>query len=300
MVYKQPVPLLYNPTAGHGRAARRIGGVSALLTENGVPNTPLASRAAGDLAGLAASSIDDGHRQIIVAGGDGSIHEVINGMMRSGGDVELGVIPIGTGNDFAKASSISLHWEHATSLLADRMTSDAPSITIDLGRCNETYFANGCGIGFDAQVADIAEGIGWRVGDLVYLAALIKLLYKGIATPEIDVRFGQQVLRGSVTLVSLCNGPWVGGSFHIAPGAFNNDGLLNLVYMEPVARRRMLALLSKLLKGTHIDEPEVREFATRACTIEAREPVIWQLDGEVQTPRTDFEIEVLPGALRLL
>ena len=297
---RQPVPLLYNPTAGRGRAAKRISGVSTLLAEYGVPNVPVASRAPGDLATLAASSIDDGHRQIIIAGGDGSIHEVINGMMRSEESVELGVIPIGTGNDFAKASSIPLHWEHATSLLADRMASDAPAITIDLGRCNDRYFANGCGIGFDAQVADIAEGIRWRIGDLVYLAALLKLLYKGIATPEMEVSFGTQVLHGSVTLVSLCNGPWVGGSFHIAPGAFNNDGLLNLVYAEPVSRRRVLALLPKLLKGTHIEDAEVRTFATRTCSIAAREPVIWQLDGEVQEPRTDFEIEVLPGALRLL
>ena len=297
---RQPVPLLYNPIAGRGRAAKRITGVSTLLAENGVPNIPLASRAPGDLSALAASSIDDGHRQIIVAGGDGSIHEVINGMMESGESVELGVIPIGTGNDFAKASSIPLHWEHATSLLADRMASDAPAITIDLGRCNDRYFANGCGIGFDAQVADIAEGIRWRIGDLVYLAALLKLLHKGIATPEMSVSFGKHDLKGSVTLVSVCNGPWVGGSFHIAPGAFNNDGLLNIVYADPVSRRRVLALLPKLLKGTHIEEPEVRTFATRSCVVTAGEPVTWQLDGEVQTPRTDFEIEVLPGALRLL
>ena len=300
MVTKEPVPLLYNPVAGRGRAAKRIAGVSALLSENGVANTPVPSRAPGDLTELAASSIEDGHRRLIVAGGDGSIHEVINGVMQVSDVVELGVIPIGTGNDFAKASSIPLHWEHATALLADRMSSDAPAITIDLGRCNDLYFANGCGIGFDAQVADIAEGIRWRIGDLVYLAALMKLLYKGIATPDIEVRFGGHVLSGSVTLVSLCNGPWVGGSFHIAPGAYNNDGLLDIVYAEPVTRRRILGLLPKLLKGTHVDASEVKLFATRSCEVTSQEPVIWQLDGEVQKPRTDFDIEVLPGALRLL
>ena len=295
-----PVPLVFNPTAGRGRAGRLAAAISASLSASGVPNTPIASRASGDVETATAIAVNEGHRRIVVAGGDGSVHEAVNGILRYDPSVELGIIPIGTGNDFAKASSIPLHWEHATALLADRISSGAPSIPIDAGRCNNRYFANSAGIGFDARVAAIAADMTLPIGDLVYLLAVFKAMREGIATPNMVLTFGNEVVESELTLASFSNGPWVGGLFHIAPPAHNDDGFLDLVYAEPVSRRRLVTLLPKILRGRHYDEPEVQTASIRKCELVVDAPVVSHLDGEIQPPQDRFTIEVMTGAIRLL
>lgn len=300
MANSEPVPLIVNPAAGRGGARRRAGIVSRLLADNGVMTDLRESREQGGVEQLTHEAIRSGHRRILVAGGDGSIHEAVNGFMRTPSDAALGIIPVGTGNDFAKACSVPTHFEHATALLADRLNGNAPPLFIDVGRCNNRYFVNGAGIGFDARVTAVAERLRWPVGDLVYLVALLKSLGDGVSTPALSVRFGNDELTGSVTLVNFANGPWEGGLFHIAPGADNGDGQLDMIYAEPVGVWRILRLLPKIMAGRHMDEVEVHHFRLRSATIEAEAPVLAQLDGEVQEPATRFAIELLPGALRLL
>jgi YegS/Rv2252/BmrU family lipid kinase len=295
-----PVPLFCNPTAGRGRAGRRTRAISELLAASGIETSIVTSRKRGDIEAGVADAIRDGHRRVLVAGGDGSIHEAVNGIMSTGEIVELGVIPVGTGNDFAKACSIPQHWEHAAALLADRMAGRAPAIPVDVGLCNGRHFANGLGIGFDARVTAIAESIRLPMGDLVYLVALLRALVEGIVTPTLRIRFGDIEIEGAVTLASFSNGPWAGGMFHIAPEAHNDDGLLDLIYAEPVGRARVLGLLPKLLRGTHTTEIEIHQFPIRKSVVVAEAPVIWHLDGEIQEPTANFEIELLAGALRLL
>jgi diacylglycerol kinase (ATP) len=274
--------------------------VARLLADNGVATELYESRSKGGVEQLVAEAIRAGHHRVLVAGGDGSIHEAVNGIMRTAGDTALGIIPVGTGNDFAKACSVPLHFEHATALLADRMNGNAPPLAIDVGRCNDRYFINGAGIGFDARVSAIAERLRWPIGDFVYLVALLKALRDGVSTPELSVRFGDNELTGAVTLVNFANGPWVGGMFHIAPEAENGDGLLDLIYAEPVGILRILGLLPNIMRGHHMNEVEVHHFRLRSATIESAEPVLAQLDGEILAPATRFAIELLPGALRLL
>jgi len=295
-----PVPLIFNPIAGRGRAAGRAASVSALLASSGVANTALPSKTRGDIETLVKRAIADGHRRLIVAGGDGSVHEAVNGIMTTDRTVELGVISIGSGNDFAKACSIPLHWEHAAALLADRMSSGAPAINIDIGRCNQRYFANSAGIGFDARVSAVAERIRLPIGDLVYLVGLGKALLQGVATPEMRVRFGTQEFTGAATVVNFANGPWVGGLFNIAPAAHNDDGQLDLIYAGALRAARVLTLVPKIIKGTHLEDEEVHRFPVKSATVETPAPVLWHLDGEVQTAAARFDIDLQPGALRLL
>ena len=296
----QAIPLFFNPAAGRGRSGRRVASVSSILKANGIAHTPVASRAPGHIETLVLDAINDGHRRLLIAGGDGSVHEAVNGILRSGCEVEFGVIPTGTGNDFAKASSIPLFWEDAATLLADRISSGAPGRQIDAGRCNDRYFANSAGIGFDAKVSRMARRIRLPIGELVYLLAVLRGMWDGIATPHVTLSFGDKCFDGELTLASFSNGPWVGGMFHIAPMAHNDDGLLDLVYAKAVTRRRIMSLLPKIMQGTHIDEPEVYWSPIKKCELVADAPVPSHLDGEIQPLQTHFRIEVLSGALRLL
>ncbi len=294
------IDLFINPTAGRGRARQRLEPIRALFAASGFELVVHSSRAVGDMEACVHRFVAQGGKRLVVVGGDGSVHESVNGIMRAGADAAMGVVPSGTGNDFAKACSIPLDWQRATVELAERLSDNTSSRYVDVGVMNERYFANGAGIGFDAKVTQIARSYRWQIGDFVYLLAIFSAMRDGIATPEFRIT-GDGVERcGPVTLASIANGAWIGGMFHIAPPASNSDGILDVVVAEPVTRTRILGLLPKLMRGRHIAENEVSHKRVRQLRIESLEPVPSHLDGEMQPMQTEFQIRVLPGALRLL
>lgn len=296
----EPIPLFLNPAAGRGRAGRNVQQIVSLLDSLGISHELVQSESVGNLETKVFDAVSGGAGKIFVAGGDGSIHEVVNGILRSGEPTELGVIPIGTGNDFAKACSIPVQWEDAIKELAGRLRSNKAARPIDAGRMNDRYFANGAGIGFDAKVTRIARDIHWHIGDLVYLVAVVKGMIGGVTTPHVTMRFSGQTIEGPITLANISNGAWVGGMFHIAPMARNDDGELDLVIAAPVSRFRIMALLPKLMQGSHIEQPEITHSRVTRCQVTASADVPSHLDGEVQPLQTRFDIEVMRGALHLM
>ncbi|MBT8081843.1 MAG: diacylglycerol kinase family lipid kinase [Gammaproteobacteria bacterium] len=294
------VQLFLNPTAGRGRAGTRKARIYELLTASGAPVEVMESRDVGDLESQVLAAATAGAQTIVVAGGDGSVHEAANGIMRAGGEAALGVVPSGTGNDFAKASDIPLDWERATRQLATRIRAQEQSRIVDIGRMNGRYFANGAGIGFDARVTQIARSYRVPIGDLVYLLAIFRGMLEGIATPHMRLTSDAGTRDGPVTLANIANGPWVGGMFHIAPMADNTDGAFDLVIAAPVSRLRILSLIPKLLSGKHVGEKEVSCERVTRVVVESDEAIPSHLDGEVQPFQRRFDIDLLPGALRLL
>ena len=270
------------------------------MEQSGVQVEYHASRSVGDLETQVMQHVDEGATRIVVAGGDGSVHEAVNGIMRSDKSAALGVIPTGTGNDFAKACNIPLNWEHATQLLAERIGARGAPRKIDVGLFNERFFANGAGIGFDAKVTRIAQSIQLPIGDLVYLLAIFRTMIGGLATPRLRITSEDYVWDGPITLATISNGPWVGGMFHIAPMADKSDNMMDLLIAKPVTRRRILMLLPKLMNGEHMQEEEIVHQPVTALSIKAEQLIPSHLDGEVQPLQTDFRISVLPSALDLL
>ena len=204
------------------------------------------------------------------------------------------------GNDFAKACGIPLDWETATTLLAARISDDAPRRRIDAGRMNDRYFANGLGIGFDAKVNRIARKYRWPIGDLIYLVAVVEGLWDGVITPSVVMRYGSEEYRGRITLANVSNGAWVGGMFHIAPMASNDDGKFDLVFAKPVSRRRAVVLLPKLIRGSHVGERDIVCERIESFELVADAPVPSHLDGEVQPMQTDFRVAMLKNALSII
>lgn len=295
-----PIPLFLNPAAGRGRAARKAASIQDLLAKNGVPTELVLSTASGDLEKRVCEYVSAGTGAIIVAGGDGSVYEAVNGILASGRRTPLGLIPIGTGNDFAKACGIPREWQLATTLMAARITESVAAREIDAGRMNDRYFANGVGIGFDAKVNRIARKYRWPIGDLVYLVAVLEGLWDGVITPSVTMRYDGEEFSGRVTLANISNGPWVGGMFRIAPQARNDDGWLDLVVAAPVTRRRVLSLLPRLIKGSHVGQPEISCARIRTIELIADAPVPSHVDGEVQPLQTEFRIEILRDALAII
>ena len=296
----QPVNLFLNPTAGRGRAGRRARRISELLARGSEHFEMRSSTAVGDLEEQVFRSVEQGTQRIVVAGGDGSVHEAVNGIMRAGGTAALGVVPTGTGNDFAKAAGIPLDWQHAATLLAERIAANERPRLIDLGRMNGRYFANGAGVGLDAKVTRIARSYRLPIGDLVYLFAIFRTMLDGIASPHMRITTASGAREGPITLANVANGDWIGGMFNIAPDARHDDGTFDLVIVDPVSWTRVLRLLPKLMAGTHIGEEEISHERVTEVLIEADEPVECHLDGELLPPLQRFEISLLPGALQVL
>jgi len=297
---KPPIPLFLNPVAGRGRSARKAAAIQDLLHKNGVATELVMSTAVGDLEKRVFEHAGREPGPIIVAGGDGSVHEAVNGILAAGRGTPLGLVPIGTGNDFAKACGIPLDWELAATLMASRLVESVAAREIDAGRMNDRYFANGVGIGFDAKINRIARKYRLPIGDLVYLVAVLEGLWDGVITPSVTMRYDGQEHAGRVTLANISNGPWVGGMFHIAPQAKNDDGVLDLVVAAPVTRRRVLTLLPQLIKGRHITQPEITCTRIESLELIADSPVPSHLDGEVQPLQTEFRIEILRDALAII
>lgn len=296
----EPIPVLLNPAAGRGRAGQHAQKIIDIFGGHDIPCEVIRSAAVGDIEQRVFAIAKSGANSVIVAGGDGSIHEATNGILRADSKVALGVIPVGTGNDFAKASDTPLDWQLATTALAKRISKGDPPRQIDAGRMNDRFFANGVGIGFDAKINLIARKYQWPIGDLVYLFAVIEGLWDGVITPKVKMTYDEVHYEGQITLANISNGPWVGGMFHIAPMAKIDDGKLDLIVAAPVTRRRILALLPKLIKGKHIGATDISAQRIQHFKLVAEAPVPSHLDGESQPLQSEFDIEILPRALSLL
>jgi len=294
------ISLFLNPAAGRGRAKNMGAPIVAEFRDHGISVNLIESVAERDLEEKIHRAASRGARTIIVAGGDGSVHEAVNGVLNAGTDSALGIIPIGTGNDFAKAIHLSPDWHKATHAIAMKIRDNTPARKIDVGKMNGRYFANGAGIGFDAKINNIARKNRWPIGDLVYLLAVLEGLWDGVITPTVKIRSADYVYDGPVTLANISNGPWGGGMFHIAPMAEVDDGFLDLIIADPMSRARIVRLIPNLIRGSHIGKPGVRHFQVDNFTLSSTEPLPNHLDGESQPLQSEFKISLLKHALRIL
>ncbi len=259
------------------------------------------STAPGELTGIACECCHKVCRTLVVCGGDGAIHETVNGIVQADADPVFSFIPTGTGNDFKKVTHLPDGWQAATDYLIDRLAREQPPRRIDLGRCNDQIFVNGCGMGFDAQVNQIASGFTKLHGNAVYGIALIKRLLLGIDNTRMRIRVDDEVFESNVALIAANNGSHTGGMFFIAPQASVQDGLLEVIIANDLTRMSVLRLAPHVIRGTHLGRRHVRSLRCRKLSIETDKPVPAQIDGEMMKgEQTTLNIEVLPGRLRLL
>jgi YegS/Rv2252/BmrU family lipid kinase len=255
------------------------------------------TRHPNDATRLVREGLERGPRMIAVAGGDGTLLEAVNGCMTAAfRPAAVGLIPVGTGNDFAKMLDLDSDWEKACGLFADGQTQ-----AVDVGRCNDRYFINGVGIGFDAQVAVEANRSRLLRGNAVYLGALTRTLTHRYRTPRVRLEFDGQSIEQAVTLVAAANGRSYGGTFHMAPAAVIDDGLFELVIADALSRRGILRLAPRVMRGTHLDQPAVRCLRVRTLTVTSRDPLPVHADGEIiDEAAHHVRIEMLSRALTFL
>ncbi|MCG8432568.1 MAG: diacylglycerol kinase family lipid kinase [Gammaproteobacteria bacterium] len=290
------IQLIINPYAGRGAAARIGPHVARRLSRYGFDCAARLTNEPKHATNLVKTAVEDGADTIVVVGGDGSINECVNGLAKIRRKINFGIIPVGTGNDFIKMLDMPRDWEYACERIR------AGNIKkVDIGKCNKRYFANGVGIGFDAQVAFEANQIRWLKGNLVYGAALLKTLTFCYQTPLVKITLDDREFEQAITMLAVANGRCYGGAFNIAPRADVTDGKFEIVVAEGMNRRQILKLVPDVLRGTHLDKSNVQSFRTDSVTIESETPLRVHLDGEI--PEEDIHklaIKIKPGAINVI
>lgn len=289
------IQLIINPCAGRGEGARTGPEIARSLSQAGFDCEARITNERGHAIELARRASEGGADCVAIAGGDGSISEVVNGLMQAGGKTPLAIMPVGTGNDFHKMLKTRDWHEVIDSIRA------GSTVAMDVGRCNERYFSNGIGIGFDAKVARLANEIRWLSGNAVYGVALAKTLMFHHDNPQVRITTDNLNFMQPITMLAAANGRVYGGSFRIAPNASIHDGLLDVVIANGFTRGQILKLVPHVMKGTHLNLPGVQHLQTRTLKIQSHVDLPVHADGEMLTGNTtELEIEILPGALPLV
>lgn len=292
---------IVNPTAGRGAARRAWDEVHRVLTDAGAEVEMAETTRHGHAMELAEAAVRAGWPAVIAMGGDGTVHEVANGLLRASEGREetaaaLGVIPVGSGNDFALIAGLANEpREAARRLLA------SPERRVDVGRVGDRWFTNGVGVGIDARVAVEANRNRRFRGMAIYLWALARVL-RSFRPPMIRVEMdGGEVIERPLTLATVGNGGRHGGGFWLCPGARIDDGALDVCICDGLSPVRILTFLPGTLSGKHVNASCVHMRRVRRVRITSESPLPVHADGEILSEGArELEIEIAPGRLRLL
>jgi diacylglycerol kinase (ATP) len=288
--------VVVNPAAGRGRRRARLREYLDLLHHHLGAFEPAITAQPGDEVTIVDHALADGVECVVAVGGDGTWGAAADRIVASGRrDVALGLLPTGTGNDFGK--SLGIRHEHAGAVA--RAIADRTTTTVDVGRAGEKHFLNVVGLGFDIAVIDDAARTPLLRGDLLYRFCAARQLFR---FPGCDIEIqpaGQPTLQLRILMLTVSNGNYFGGSFHIAPRASLADGKLDAVAIRdagPITRAR---LFSQVSKGVHEDLPEVACMTSPSFTIRFEGTLRYEMDGEVYATHTPLTVASVASALRI-
>ena len=299
------VKIILNPMADMANAWRIARDLRSITEQHGGVDWS-GTVYPGHAIELAKQAGDQGYDMVIAMGGDGTVHEVVNGLMQIPEDKRpiLGVVPAGSGNDFAHG------------IKASRLPSEAlncalqgnPS-TVDLGvmtdeHGHKEYFDNTLGIGFGAIVTIRSHRLPLLRGFLMYFTAVLQTIILDHNPMRMKIETDTETWEQGVIYLIICNGPREGGGFLIAPEAKIDDGILHYALIRDVSRPMMFRIVPEVMKGTHGRFKEVKMGTCKKFSLSADRPLYIHADGEIFTgPGTDLRkasFEVLPNALKVV
>ena len=294
--------LIINLTAGGGKPRPHLKTIFKYLKENGFNFKVSYTSYHGEAVELAQKAADNGAELIVSVGGDGTVNEIVNGIMKSKNDPLLGIIPLGWANDFIKSTNIPPNIIEACKILIKGKTKN-----IDVGVINDQiYFANICGVGFDAEVAQLANQMKSKHPNLrilsafVYVFATVKKLLSPFSYHDVKIKFDGQEIHSNILCIAISNGKFYGGRFKITPEAILDDGLLEVCVIEEMGRFKYLSSIPKVFKGTHTSIKGIYFYRAKEVLIQSSEPVLAQVSGEVIEGQKKFTITLLPKSLKLI
>ena len=282
--------IILNPSAGRGRAQRAISEIQTWVKQVGWNTQFMFTERSGHATQLATTAPDCD--VLIAAGGDGTLREVLNGAMRRKGNLPaLGVLPVGTGNDFARCAGIGLNLQSAFNVLTERHTEK-----IDICIAGDKFWINVAGMGFDAVVANrINQGFRFTTGTAAYILAVISELRR-FEPIRLKIKTEEESLETLAVLCAVANCQSYGGGMRIAPNANVNDGKLEVVLVGEMSKSEFLRQFPKVFKGAHLGHPKVQNWQTESIEVIGPNVTPVLMDGELTAPG-GFRTRVLPKAI---
>jgi len=300
------VAFLVNPASDNGKTGKLWPELAHRAAELGLVGEALLSERAGQLPELTARASEDGAEVVIAVGGDGTVNEVVNGLMRLrevGRPVpELAVVPRGTGRDFVRTFRIPRRLDEALALVEGGRSRE-----IDVGRVEfrawdgsdgVSYFANVASAGMSGAVAKRANSTSKAAGGKISFLVATLAVFARWKPGRMDVRVDEEQREGLMYDVLVANCVYLAGGMMMTPDAIPDDGLFDVLLLGEITRTDLALSLPKVYRGTYLPHPKAEVLRGRSVTVDAPAPLPVELDGE-QPGTTPASFELVPGALRL-
>jgi diacylglycerol kinase (ATP) len=299
-----PVVFLVNPASANGSTARRWPALRDQAKTAGLVGDVLTSERPGHLAELAGEAARGGAGTLVVVGGDGTVHEAVNGLLHSGGAdrVSLAVLARGTGKDFARSLRIP------TQVGAAIATAREGTVrTVDVGRARftapdgstaEAYFANFAGAGISGAIARRANASSKAMGGRMSFLVATITVFSRWRSVEMTAVVDEERRSGQMFEVLAMNGDYTAGGMWAAPEARPDDGKLDVVLIADFTKAEFVRTFPKIYRGRHLSHPKVELLRGATVRVESKHPLPVVLDGE-QPGTTPAEFELVPRALRV-
>jgi YegS/Rv2252/BmrU family lipid kinase len=305
LIMHRKVKIILNPMADMGNAWRVARDLRSITEQHGGVDWS-GTVYPGHGIELAKQAGEQGYDLVIAIGGDGTVHEVVNGLMRVAEEKRplLGVVPVGSGNDFSHGINASQKPTEALMRALDGEVSlvDLGLMTDEDGR--QEYFDNTLGIGFDTVVTIRSHNLPVLRGFLMYLTAVIQTIFLNHDPITMQIETENGKWEQSNLLLTMCNGPREGGGFMIAPEAKIDDGILHYAMIKNVSRLMMFRLVPEVMKGTHGRFQQVALGSCKRMSVTADRPMYIHADGEIYSGFGSnvrkVTFEVVPGALKVV
>ena len=297
-----PIKVILNPVAGRGYGTKVEPELRRLLQAEGLEFNLVRTEKPGHAIELARQAARAGCEIIVAAGGDGTTHEVVNGLMavaKDGVAGTLGVIPVGSGSDFAHTVGIPPDLEGACRRLAHGQTRIVDLCRVAVDDQPPRYFDNTVNVGFGGIVTYEALKVKWVRGMALYLPVVLKTVFLSQA-PRLTIEYDDQKLELPAMMVCIANGPREGGGFFSAPDALPDDGLFDLCIVQEIGRLAMLSLVPRFMDGSHVEHQAVTMARAKRVVISSPDDLIAHADGEMLcTEAHRLTFDILPQRLRV-
>lgn len=269
--------LIYNPTSGREEVKRRLPAILQRLERGGIETSCHATEEEGDAIRAASEAVERGFDMLISAGGDGTLNEVVNGMSVHANRPALGILPLGTTNDFARAHGIPRRWEDACDLLIRRYTTP-----VDVGQANGRYFINIAGGGSMTELTyEVPSKLKTMVGQLAYYMKGLEKITRLHPTRMKITAEGIGEFDEEFMLFLIANSNSVAGFDRLAPHASTSDGLFDVLALRKCNLAEFIRLATMVMRGEPIlDDPHVMHFLSNKIQVETDSRVQLNLDGE--------------------
>lgn len=285
--------LIYNPTSGREEMRRRLADVLNRLERGGLETSTHATTGEGDAVIAAQEAVRRGFDIVIAAGGDGTLNEVINGLAEQPNRPQLGILPLGTTNDFARAMGIPRNYEAACDLILRQNT-----MPIDIGKVNQKYFINIAGGGSLTELTyEVPSRLKTILGQLAYYVKGLEKL-PSLKPIKTIIETDEETLEEELMLFLAANSNSVGGFEKLAPDASLNDGKLDLILLKRCNLAEFIRIVTAAMRGDHMNDPNIKYVRTSKIKVTSPDYVQLNLDGEYGGT-LPCEISVLPSHLEI-